>query len=129
MGRGLRTDSGQPASRPGAGTASNKRVMEHERPAEMGSVIVFRAHYSNSMPAFPALATKDHQVHGACGVIVLQGQLSPGIRPRACTGIRYAVGSYDLGRHAATPLGATRLIRQRLSDEGKNTRLGPGFLD
>jgi len=39
------------------------------------------------------------------------------------------VGSYDLGRHAATPLGATRLVRQRLSDEGKSRPLGPGFLD
>jgi len=37
--------------------------------------------------------------------------------------------SYDLGRHAATALGATRLIRQRLPDEGKNRPLGPGFLD
>jgi hypothetical protein len=39
------------------------------------------------------------------------------------------VGSYDLGRHAATPLGATRLVRQRLSNEGKSRPLGPGFLD
>jgi hypothetical protein len=39
------------------------------------------------------------------------------------------VGSYDLGRHAATPLGATWLVRQRLSDEGKSRPLGPGFLD
>jgi hypothetical protein len=39
------------------------------------------------------------------------------------------IGSYDLGRHAATPLGATRLVGQRLSDEGKSIPLGPGFLD
>ncbi|HUC27253.1 MAG TPA: hypothetical protein VMA73_31545 [Streptosporangiaceae bacterium] len=39
------------------------------------------------------------------------------------------VGSYDLGGHAAAPLGATRLVRQRLSDEGKSRPLGPGFLD
>jgi hypothetical protein len=39
------------------------------------------------------------------------------------------VGRYDLGGHAAAPLGATRLVRQRLSDEGKSRPLGPGFLD
>ncbi len=39
------------------------------------------------------------------------------------------VGSYDLGRYTATPLGATGLVRQRLSDEGKNRPLGLGFLD
>ncbi|MFI5062856.1 MAG: hypothetical protein ACHP9Z_02590 [Streptosporangiales bacterium] len=39
------------------------------------------------------------------------------------------VSSYDLGRHAAAPLGATRLVRQRLPDEGKSSPLGPGFLD
>jgi len=39
------------------------------------------------------------------------------------------VGSYDLARHATTPLGATRLVWQRLSDEGKSRALGPGFLD
>jgi hypothetical protein len=39
------------------------------------------------------------------------------------------IGSYDLGRHAATPLGATWLVRQRLSDKGKNRPLGLGFLD
>jgi hypothetical protein len=39
------------------------------------------------------------------------------------------VGSYDLGRHATTPLGTTRLVRQRLSDEGQGIPLGPGFLD
>ncbi|HEY2574797.1 MAG TPA: hypothetical protein VGI74_00670 [Streptosporangiaceae bacterium] len=39
------------------------------------------------------------------------------------------VGSYDLGRHAATPLGAPWLVRQRLSDEGKSSPLGLGFLD
>jgi hypothetical protein len=39
------------------------------------------------------------------------------------------VGSYDLGRHAATPLGATRLVRQRLPDKSKSRPLGPGFLD
>jgi hypothetical protein len=42
-------DSGQPALRPGDGAASNKWVMEHERPAEMGSVIVFQAHTRNGM--------------------------------------------------------------------------------
>jgi hypothetical protein len=77
----------------------------------------------------PALAAKDFQVQRACCVIVLQGQLSLGIRPRACTGIRYAVRSYDLGRHAATPLGATWPVRKRLSDEGKSRPLGPSFLD
>jgi hypothetical protein len=65
----------------------------------------------------------------ACCIIVLQGQLSLGIRPRTCAGIRYAVGSYDLSRHAAPPLGATRLVRQRPADEGKSGPLGPGFLD
>ena len=39
------------------------------------------------------------------------------------------VGSYDLGRHAAAPLGATWLVRQRLSDQGKSMPLGLGFLD
>jgi hypothetical protein len=39
------------------------------------------------------------------------------------------VGSYDLGRNAAAPLGATRLVRQRLPDKGKSRPLGPGFLD
>ncbi|MGA3154484.1 MAG: hypothetical protein ACLPN6_06060 [Streptosporangiaceae bacterium] len=39
------------------------------------------------------------------------------------------VGSYDLDRYAATPLGATRLVRQRLSDEGKSRPFSPGFLD
>ena len=39
------------------------------------------------------------------------------------------VGSYDLGRHAAAPLGATRLVRQRLPDEGQSRPLGLGFLD
>jgi hypothetical protein len=39
------------------------------------------------------------------------------------------VGSYDLVRHAATSLGATRLVRQWLADEGKSGPLGPGFLD
>jgi hypothetical protein len=39
------------------------------------------------------------------------------------------VGSYDLGRHTATPLGATRLVRQWLADEGKSGPFGPGFLD
>jgi len=68
-------------------------------------------------------------MHRACCIVVLQGQVSPGIRPRAYTGIRYAVGSYDLGRHAATPLGATRLVRQRLSDKDKRGPLGLGFLD
>lgn len=81
------------------------------------------------MRAFPALAAKGRKVHRACRVIVLQGQFSLGIRPRAYTGIRYVVGSYGLGRHAATPLGATWLVRQRLSDEGKSRPFGPGFLD
>jgi hypothetical protein len=39
------------------------------------------------------------------------------------------IGGYDLGRHAAAPLGATRLVGQRLPDEGKSRSLGPGFLD
>ena len=39
------------------------------------------------------------------------------------------LGSYDLGGHAATPLGATWLVRQRLSDKGKSGPLGPGLLD
>jgi hypothetical protein len=39
------------------------------------------------------------------------------------------VGSYDLGRHAAAPLAATWLVRQRPSDEDKVRPLGPGFLD
>jgi hypothetical protein len=39
------------------------------------------------------------------------------------------IGSYDLGRHAAAPLGATWLVRQRRSDEGESRSLGPGFLD
>jgi hypothetical protein len=39
------------------------------------------------------------------------------------------VGRNDLGRHAATPLSATRMVRQRLSDEGKSRPLGLGFLD
>lgn len=36
---------------------------------------------------------------------------------------------YDLGGHAATPLGTTWPVRQRLSDESKNISLGLGFLD
>ena len=96
----------------------------------MGSVIMFQAHTMNGMcQAFVALTAKDHQVHPACCIVVLQGQLSPGIRPRAYTGIRHAIRSYDLGRHAAAPLGATWLVRQRLSDEGKNKPLGLGLLD
>jgi hypothetical protein len=39
------------------------------------------------------------------------------------------VGGYDLGRHAATPLGATWLVRQRLPYEGKSRPLGSGLLD
>ena len=39
------------------------------------------------------------------------------------------IGSYDLGRHAATPLGATWPVRQRLPDEGQDRPLGLGFLD
>jgi hypothetical protein len=79
--------------------------------------------------ALLASAAKDRQVHRASCMVVLQGQFSLGIRPRAYTGIRDVIGSYDLGRHAATPLGATRLVGQRLSDEGKSIPLGPGFLD
>src|SRR6266436_5940219 len=79
--------------------------------------------------AFAALTTKDRQVLRACCIIVLQGQLSLGVRPRAGTGIRYALGSYDLGRHATTPLGATWPVRQRVSDKGKSRTLGLGFLD
>ena len=78
---------------------------------------------------FRRLATKDREMDRACCVVVLQGQLALGIRPRACTGIRYVVGSYDLGRHPAAPLGATRLVWQRLPDEGKSSPLGPGFLN
>jgi hypothetical protein len=79
--------------------------------------------------ARPALAIKDLRVHLAGRVVVLQGQLPPGIRPGACTGIGYAVGSYDLGGHATAPLSATRLVRQRLPYESKGSPLGPGFLD
>jgi hypothetical protein len=64
-----------------------------------------------------------------CRVIVLQGELSLRIRPRAGAGIRDAVGRYELGRRAAAPLGATRLVRQRPSDQGKGRPLGLGFLD
>jgi len=39
------------------------------------------------------------------------------------------IGGYDLARHAATALGATRLVWQRLSDESQSRPLGPGFLD
>jgi hypothetical protein len=39
------------------------------------------------------------------------------------------VGSYDLGRYATSPLGAARLVRQRLSDDGQGRPLGPDFLD
>jgi hypothetical protein len=39
------------------------------------------------------------------------------------------VGSYDLGRHAASPLGATWLVRQWLSEQDKSRTLGLGFLD
>ncbi len=78
---------------------------------------------------FRALAIKDLLVHRTRGVVVLQGQLPPRIRPRARTGIGYAIGSYDLARHAAAPFGPTRLVRQRLPDERKSTPLGPGFLN
>ncbi len=78
---------------------------------------------------FPALAAKGRRVYRACRIIVLQGQPSLRIRPRACTAIRYVVRRYDLGRHAAAPLGATRLVRQRLPDQGKSGPLGPGFPD
>jgi hypothetical protein len=49
---GLCTDSGQSALRPGDGAASNKRVMEHERPAEMGFVIVFQGRTRNGVGGF-----------------------------------------------------------------------------
>ena len=39
------------------------------------------------------------------------------------------VGGYDFARYAAAPLGAARLVRQRLPDEGQSRPLGPGFLD
>jgi len=38
------------------------------------------------------------------------------------------VGNYDLGWNATPALGPAGLIRQRLSDEGKSSPLGPGFL-
>ncbi|HEX2317701.1 MAG TPA: hypothetical protein VHJ18_01850 [Streptosporangiaceae bacterium] len=37
--------------------------------------------------------------------------------------------SYDLGRHTASPLSATRLIRQRPPDQRKGRSFGLGFLD
>ena len=77
----------------------------------------------------PALAVMGRRVYRARCIIVLQGQPALGIRPRACAAIRYVVRSYDLARHAAAPLGATRLVRQRLPDEGKSSPIGPGFLD
>jgi hypothetical protein len=64
-----------------------------------------------TLRAFAALTAEDRPVHRACCMIMLQGQLSLRIRPGARAGIRYAIGSYDLGRHAATPLGATWLVR------------------
>lgn len=78
--------------------------------------------------AFPALAAATRQVYGAGCVVVLEGQLSLRIRPGACTGIGHAVGADDLGRHAATPLSATRLVRQGFSDQGKSRPLGPSLL-
>ena len=39
------------------------------------------------------------------------------------------IGSYDLGRHTTAPFGATWLVWQRLSDEGKRNPLGLGLLD
>jgi hypothetical protein len=81
------------------------------------------------MRAIASLPIKGRQVQRAGCIVVLQGQLSLGIRPRACTGIRDVIGSYDLGRHAATPLGATWPVRQWRSDEGESTPLGPGLLD
>ena len=39
------------------------------------------------------------------------------------------VGGYDLRGDAAAPLGTARLVRERLSDEGKSSPLGPGLLD
>jgi hypothetical protein len=39
------------------------------------------------------------------------------------------IGSYDLGRHTAAPLGATWLIWQRLPNEGKRNPLGLRLLD
>src|ERR1700722_9775180 len=83
----------------------------------------------NGMRAVPALAAGGRQMHRACGVVVLQGQLSLGIRPRAGAGVRYAVGRDDLGRHAAATLGATWLVRQGLSDEGESSPFGPSLLD
>src|SRR3984957_1033735 len=83
----------------------------------------------NGIGALSESVTMDFRVHPAGGVVVLQGQLSAGIRPRAGTGIGYMVGRDDLGRHAAAALGATRLVGQRLSDEGKGSSLGLGLLD
>ncbi len=39
------------------------------------------------------------------------------------------LGRYDLSGHAAAPLGAAWLVRQRLSDQGKGRPFGLGFLD
>jgi hypothetical protein len=68
-------------------------------------------------------------MHRAGCVVVLQRQLSLGIRPRARTGIRHVVGSDDLRRHAATPFGPAWLVREGLPDQGKSGPLGSGFLD
>jgi len=65
----------------------------------------------------------------ACGIVVLQRQLPPGVRPRAGTGIRHAVGGYDLGGRAAAPLGAAGPVRYGFSDQGKGRSLGLGCLD
>jgi hypothetical protein len=81
------------------------------------------------MRAFDVLTAKDLRVHLACCVVMLQGELSLGVRPGARTRIRYVLGSYDLGRHAATPFSATGLVRQRPSDQGQNGSLSLGFLD
>ena len=39
------------------------------------------------------------------------------------------VGRDDLSGHAAAPLGAAGLIRERLTDQREISALGPGLLD
>lgn len=109
--------------------ARTVRVMGHESPAEMGSVIVFQAHQGIAYAGVSGIS--DQGSLGAPGMphYSISRSAFPGICPRACAGIRHMVRSYDLGRHAATPLGATRLVRQWLADEGKSGPLGPGLLD
>jgi hypothetical protein len=68
-------------------------------------------------------------MHRAGGVVVLERQLPLGVRPRAGAGIGYAVSSYDFGRHAAAPLGAAGLVRERQPDDGQRRPLGLDFLD